>query len=106
MKFKRFPDITFSQPAQVTFAGLSPVIHYFFLCTGGGTRGRRRAFSPVNGRDRSRGVQNDGWRVAHNAGGVRNMQVAAPNPGQVKEIKEISGQLRSGSATIFTNLIS
>ena len=46
----------------------------------------------MNGRDRSRGVQNDGWRVAHNAGGVRNVQAAAPNPGQVKEIKEISGQ--------------
>jgi hypothetical protein len=37
-------------------------------------------------------VQNDGWRVAHNAGGGQNGQAAAPNPGQVKEMKEIVGQ--------------
>jgi hypothetical protein len=37
-------------------------------------------------------VQNDGWRVAHNAGGGQIGQAAAPNPRQVKEGKKFNGK--------------
>jgi hypothetical protein len=53
------------------------------MLTGGGGGTVRRTFSPVNGRDRSRGMTNDGWRVAHNTNGGQTVRPSAQNLNQV-----------------------